>query len=322
MKTLFAFLLLSPSFALAVTMKMAITVDDHPAHGPLPPGMTRLQVAQDMLKVFKKHGVPEASAFANTGKTEELRPVLQAWRDAGYPLGNHTLHHPGLNDVSVEEFTRQIDDNEPLLKELNGKTEFKFFRYPFLREGDTLEKRNAVRAHLAKRGYRIAQVTVDFEDWAWNTPYVRCLAKKDEKAIRWLEETYLQNAVDMVDRARTAADALFGRPVGHVLLLHVGAFDARMLDRLLTAYAKKGVEFVTLEEAQKDEIYSQDPGLAAKWGSELTFQFMKARGKKLKDLGLKPYSGYPENRLKSICGGKSSSFSVGLHASENHFQIN
>lgn len=49
---------------------------------------------------------------------------------------------------------------------------------------------------------------------------------------------------------------------------------------------------------------------------------MKARGKKLKDLGLKPYSGYPENRLKSIYGGKRSSFSVGLHASENHFQIN
>lgn len=45
-------------------------------------------------------------------------------------------------------------------------------------------------------------------------------------------------------------------------------------------------------------------GIAAKWGSELTFQFMKARGKKLKDLGLEPYAESPEERLKSICGGK------------------
>lgn len=32
-------------------------------------------------------------------------------------------------------------------------------RYPYLAEGDTLEKRNTIRSYLFKNGYRIAEVT-------------------------------------------------------------------------------------------------------------------------------------------------------------------
>jgi hypothetical protein len=54
-------------------------------------------------------------------------------------------------------------------------------------EGDTLEKRRAVRAYLKEHGYRVAQVSLDFEDYAWNDAYSRCSAKGDEAAISWLQ---------------------------------------------------------------------------------------------------------------------------------------
>ncbi len=42
---------------------IAITVDDLPMHGQLPPGMTRLGIAQATLATLKAHGVPEAFAM-------------------------------------------------------------------------------------------------------------------------------------------------------------------------------------------------------------------------------------------------------------------
>ena len=39
-----------------------------------------------------------------------------------------------------------------------------------------------------------------------------------------------------------------------MLLLHVGAFDAEMLRRLLQLYRARGFQFVTLPEAERDEF--------------------------------------------------------------------
>ena len=59
------------------------------------------------------------------------------------------------------------------------------------------------------------------------------------------------------------SQALYGRNIPYVLLMHVGAFDARMLPRLLKMYREKGFSFVTLEDAEKDTFYksSVDPSL-------------------------------------------------------------
>ena len=76
------------------------------------------------------------------------------WRAAGHLLGNHTYSHPNLNDLSISDFKKEIDRNETLLKKLSGKTDWKYFRYPFLCEGATLEKRNGIRAYLNQKGYK------------------------------------------------------------------------------------------------------------------------------------------------------------------------
>jgi peptidoglycan-N-acetylglucosamine deacetylase len=43
--------------------------------------------------------------------------------------------------------------------------------------------------------------------------------------------------------------------------MHVGAFDAHMLPRLLQLYKAEGVEFVSLQEAERDRFYRNDPDL-------------------------------------------------------------
>jgi peptidoglycan/xylan/chitin deacetylase (PgdA/CDA1 family) len=236
---------------------LAITVDDLPAHGPLPPGVSRFDVARATIAAFKTQGVI-ATGFVNgsfgAGEPDSPR-VLEVWKAAGLPLGNHTFTHGRIDDVGAAAFLADVDRNEPFLK-----GEPRYLRYPYLAEGAEPGLRDAVRAGLASRGYRIAAVTMSFDDYAYNAPYVRCLAQGDKAAVAALEERYLASARADAERARAIVRATQGRDTPQVLLLHIGAFGAHMLPRLLAQYRAEKFEFVALERAQADGFYtSTDP---------------------------------------------------------------
>lgn len=292
------------AFSAPQAIRIAITVDDLPVHGLLPESMTRVQITKRMLEVFKKHQIQEVFGFINASQAEfknEHLKVFKMWREAGYPLGNHTYTHMDLNKVKNADYIKDIDLNEAALKKENQNLDWKFFRYPYLHEGNSLEKRDAIRKHLKNKGYKIAQVTIDFEDWSWNEPYVRCLRQKDKSSIQWLKKSYLTNANEILLRADKSTKALFKRPVKHILLLHVGAFDAEVLDELLVNYKKLGAEFITLSEAMSDEIYNLDPAMAAAQGAEFQYQVLNSRKQKLQDIGMSIYTGYPRRKLLKIC---------------------
>ena len=180
-------MLLLVSAGTAQGQQMAVTFDDLPAHGDLPPGVTRLEIANIILATLKQERMPAAYGFINGKRIEEdasSSSVLDAWRAAGQPLGNHTFTHGDLNKETPAEFAADVQKNEPLLKRLMGKDDWHWFRYPFLHEGESLAKRHAARQWLTRHGYRIAEVDMDFEDYLWNAPYARCMAKHDEASIR------------------------------------------------------------------------------------------------------------------------------------------
>ena len=160
----------------ARAQQMAITFDDLPIHGDLPPGQTRLAIARSILNTLKGERLPPVYGFINGGRgTEDPQSplVLEAWVQAGQPLGNHTWAHLDLNNETPDEFAADVVRNEPLLKRLMGKRDWHWLRYPYLHEGDTVQKRRAVRSWLGAHGYHIAEVSMDFEDYLWNAPYAR-----------------------------------------------------------------------------------------------------------------------------------------------------
>ena len=235
--------------------QMAITFDDLPAHGEKPAGITRLEIAQSILATLKQQRMPPTYGFIN-GKRPEADAsspaVLLAWRAAGQPLGNHTWTHADLDKETAEQFEADVALVEPALKQLMGSDDWHWLRFPFLHEGDTLPKRRAVRAWLAAHGYQIAEVSMDFEDYLWNAPYARCMAKHDEAAIGRLHDSYLSVADQYYGVFRQFSQRVYGRDVRYVLLMHVGAFDAKMLPELLALYRRKGVSFISLAAAIAD----------------------------------------------------------------------
>lgn len=261
-------------------LRVAVTVDDLPSHGPLPPGGSRLALHETMLAAFARHGV-EAYGFVNGARIadgDDERAAVQAWVDAGQPLGNHSLSHPRMQEIGLAAYLDEIDANEPILGSFVADArQWRVFRYPYLFEGTDPTTTTAVREHLAAHGYKVAQVTVDFYDWSFNAPYVRCLAQHDGDAIVALEQRYLDHARTMLRWSDDAARALWRRDVAHVLLLHVGAMGADMLDALLDAYEAEGVEWIGLAEAMEDPIYEDPPVLAGQTTGTYLDQVLAAR---------------------------------------------
>ena len=245
----------------AVGPQLAITMDDLPVHGALPAGETRRGVAERIVAAFRAAGVPEVYGFVNgasVGREPGTDSALAVWTAAGYPLGNHTWSHQNLNQVSAQEFEAEVVRNEATLQRFGRGRDWRWLRYPFLAEGDEPAKRDSARAVLARHGYKIAAVTMDFSDWQWNDAYARCRAGGDPQALASLERAYLDAVREGIVRSRGMSRALYGRDVPYVLLTHVSPFNARMLPRVLALYREEGFGFTTLAAAQSDSVYRHD----------------------------------------------------------------
>src|SRR6266550_6507971 len=217
-----------------IAPQMAITFDDLPAHGPLPPGESRIDIATKIIAALHAARVAPVYGFVNGADLEQHpddEDVLKAWREAGNMLGDHSWSHMNLNQHSLEEFEADIKRNQPILSKWMKDDDWHWFRFPFLAEGDTPEKRAGIRKFLAPRGHKIAAMTMSFGDYQWNEPYARCKSKGDEKAIALLQSSFLFAAEDSISYYREMSRALYGRDIPYVLLMHIGALDAEMLPR-------------------------------------------------------------------------------------------
>ncbi|MGA8938409.1 MAG: polysaccharide deacetylase family protein [Acidobacteriaceae bacterium] len=279
-------------------LRVAFTFDDLPAHGPLPPGEYRPEPIRTIIKVLKTENMPPIYGFVNGFRTKEYpyqAELLREWLAAGNPLGNHTWSHPSLDKSSAKKYIHNIAENEPLLEKVDPDGDWHWFRFPYLEEGDTLAKRDAVRGWLFSHHYRIAEVNLDFGDYMWNDVYARCAVKKNNAAIASLHESYLATADEYITYSRTLSHRLYGRDIPYVLLLHVGAFDAKMLPDLIALFRKRGFEFVTLQQAESDPAYSVDPKVAYPGGGLL---MELAATTKNVDL---PDATEPEDQLAKMC---------------------
>jgi peptidoglycan/xylan/chitin deacetylase (PgdA/CDA1 family) len=227
--------------------------------------------------MLRERQVPPVYGSVNAAKLEgtpDGADALRHWVAAGERIGYHAYSHPDLNESQVDSFLADARRDEPVLELLAPGGAWRWFRFPYLREGDTLYRRRAVRSRLLADGYRIAQVTIDWEDYLRSSPYARCVAPGDRKAMDRLRSCYLAVASAYLDANRQMAARVFGHPIRHVQLLHLGLFGRTVLPDVLDLLAKKGITLVSLEEAERDPAHATDPDAASRDGGSLTEQWL------------------------------------------------
>lgn len=75
---------------------------------------------------------------------------LREWRAVGIPLANHTWSHLNLDQIGTADYEREITLDEPVLRTLANGSDWHWFRYPFLAEGQDAARRAGIRSFLAE----------------------------------------------------------------------------------------------------------------------------------------------------------------------------
>jgi peptidoglycan/xylan/chitin deacetylase (PgdA/CDA1 family) len=212
------------------------------------------------MDAFRAHGVVEAFGFVNANKlasNADGGAALDAWRSAGHPLGNHTFSHMNIaRAATLGVWQADVEAGEPAVAERMQGHDWHWLRFPFLSVGD---QPDAAMAYLKGRGYRVADVSLTFSDWAYTDAYARCAAKGDSAAIAAMKAQYLDAVDDGIARMKEDSKRIYGRIIPQVLLTHAGGWSAITLPEVLARLDAAGAHYVTLAQAQSDPAYA-DPG--------------------------------------------------------------
>jgi peptidoglycan-N-acetylglucosamine deacetylase len=215
----------------------------------------------------------------------EGRQLITQWDQAGHAIANHSYSHLYFNasggagseaNVTLAQFEADAFNNEPLI---SGYANFtRLFRFPFFKEGDTVEKRDGMRVFLKQHGYRIGRATIDASDWAISAR-MEARAKKDSSADPSpYRDFFLQHIWERAQFYDSLSRRTLGRSVRHTVLLHYNPLNARFLDDLIGMFMAKGWRPVDASYAYSDEVYDQQPNILPA-GESLMWALAKQSGK-------------------------------------------
>ncbi|MBL7997381.1 MAG: polysaccharide deacetylase family protein, partial [Candidatus Kapabacteria bacterium] len=200
----------------------------------------------------------KAVFFACGGRLQGERGahILQTWNDAGHAIANHTYSHRNYSAQSVTTgaFTADILRNDSILRRYSGF--MPLFRFPYLKEGNTIAKVTALRDTLTRYGYRNGYVSIDASDWYVNSRMLQRLGKDSLADISGYRAYYIEHLYNRARYYDSLSVALTGRRVRHVLLLHHNPAAALFLADLIAHFKKNGWIIGNAPDAYSDPMYS------------------------------------------------------------------
>ena len=272
---------------------VAVTIDDLP--GP-PAGLVSNDPAAlaamtaRLLAALAQHRVP-AIGFVNEGKlvvdgegaegVAARTAVLRQWIDAGLELGNHTYSHRSLNRLPLDEFEADVLRGEPVTRSLlaeKGKS-LRYFRHPFLQVGLELPKRRAFEKFLAERGYTIAPVTIDNDEYVFAFVYADALRRGDKASADRVAGAYLDYMEQVFTFVEELSRRVTGREIAQVLLIHANALNSDHFDALATRIEKRGYRYATLDETLREPAYALPDDYVGAWGISWLHHWETTAGK-------------------------------------------
>jgi peptidoglycan/xylan/chitin deacetylase (PgdA/CDA1 family) len=274
--------------------EVAVTFDDLPATGPSENLVYQKYITDELLAKLKAENVP-AIGFVNEnkiihyGEIDERTELLKKWLDAGFELGNHTFSHIAINNATFEEYTADLIRGETItrmLLEQKGK-KLRFYRHTQLRTGPTEEYRQKLAEFLKNRGYTVAPVTIDNNEYIYTIIYSRAKAAGDKNLQEKIVRSYVEYMESVLEHFENLSREFLGREIKQILLLHANEINADHFDKLTAMLRKRGYKFITLEESLKDEAYKL-PEVQSRRGLSWIHRWMLARGLEMKEEPLQP----------------------------------
>ncbi len=169
-----------------------------------------------ILDILKKHQV-NAAFFLVGNYMEKNGDLVRRMVEEGHIVGNHTMHHKDMSQLSDKEaFTKELTDLETLFQKITGKELPKYYRPP-----QGIYSKDNLR--MAKElGYKTVFWSLAYVDW-------------NNDAQPTAEEAFQK----LLPRIHNGA----------VVLLHsTSQTNAEILDELLTKWKAQGYSFASIDQ--------------------------------------------------------------------------
>lgn len=234
---------------------------------------------QLLLDNLKKHNLKAILFSSGHNKaTKRGMYVLSSWNNSGHLIANHTFSHPNFNSktITLERFKRELIQNDTIINKYSNY--YPYFRFPYLKEGDSKDKVTGFRQFLEKKGYRNGHVTIDASDWYVDSRLVKRLKENPEADISGFRNYYKEHLFNRALFYDSVAYQLTGRRINHVILLHHNLAAALFLDDLIKHFKDNGWEVMDADKAYEDEIYNEVPDIIPA-GESLIWALAKEAGR-------------------------------------------
>lgn len=172
-------------------------------------------------------------------------------------IGNHTYKHRNYSSLTTAEFSADILHCDAVLKPYRQYT--RYFRFPLLKEGNTADKRDLMRAFLEDREFHNGHVTVDASDWFYNAELTRRLAEDPAYDTSRFRAPYLAHLWDRAQYYDALARNVTGRSPNHTLLIHYNLINVLFLGDALQMFKQRNWRLISAREAYRDPIFRASP---------------------------------------------------------------
>jgi uncharacterized protein (TIGR02246 family) len=261
---------------------LLVTVDDLPigtARFHSDPAERR-RITEGLLAVLAKHHVKAVGfvVWGNVGGSAD-EALLERWLAAGHELGNHSKSHLDYSRTDTQAYIADVDAGRAGLQaflDRHGRT-VRYFRFPFLREGETEGKLDAMRAYVERSGQRTLPVTIDDQDWSFEERWVKARQAGDAAARDRVADEYQLALRSEVLAQTEAGDELFSRTTPQVLLLHANEVGAAQWDALFTWLEGRGFRFAAADEVMADAAIATPHHVASGPGGSLWYRLRHDR---------------------------------------------
>jgi peptidoglycan/xylan/chitin deacetylase (PgdA/CDA1 family) len=260
--------------------EIAFTFDDPTTEGGA--GIRCHEVNERILAALAKHRIKSALFVCGMRIDSDTgHQLVAAWDRQAHLIGNHSYSHLDFDNVTLPEFEADAMKNEPLIHSYRHFS--KLFRYPYFKEGETVEKREGMHSFLQEHGYRLGRATIDASDWAISARLEKRI-KKDPKAdLTGYRNFFLQHIWERAQFYDSLSQRVLMRPIRHTLLLHHNALNALFFDDLMAMFIARGWHPVDAGHAYRDPVYDRQPKILPA-GESLVWALAKESGKFETDL--------------------------------------
>ena len=169
-----------------------------------------------ILEALKKHQAP-AVFFAVGNFIKDNPDLIKRMITAGHIVGNHTMTHPDMSQISsMESFQKELEGVEELYTSVTGEPMTKFYRPP--------------RGVYSTENLSMAK-ELGYSTFFWSLAYVDWIQEQQPS-----KEEAFQKLIPRI------------HPGAIVLLHNTSSTNAAILDELLTRWEEMGYQFHSIKE--------------------------------------------------------------------------